>query len=195
MSSQADKTRLALLNAAWKRLSRGDAAHLADVARDARVSRQALYLHFGSRARLLVALVAHIDEELGLPKLIDQLPPLAKPDARLLESLRVTARYQSKIHGVAMALVRMHDDADARAAITDRMEVRHREIHAIVRALAHQGSLRSEWTVARASDALWAAGTPSMWELLVVERGWSAKEFERWLIHVGESMLRRRDRD
>jgi len=41
---------------------RGAAVTLAEVARAARVSRQALYLHFADRAELLLALVRYADD-------------------------------------------------------------------------------------------------------------------------------------
>jgi hypothetical protein len=36
---------------------------------------------------------------------------------------------------------------------------------------------------------LWAAGSPATYELLVVERGWTPAAFERWLLHLGRSVL------
>ncbi|MCB0952277.1 MAG: helix-turn-helix transcriptional regulator, partial [Microthrixaceae bacterium] len=61
------ETRNRILEAAWSLLAEhGAQIKLADVAARASVSRQALYLHFGDRAGLLVALVNHMDESLDL---------------------------------------------------------------------------------------------------------------------------------
>src|SRR3954463_2094410 len=47
---------------------RGDArVTMAQIAKAARVSRQAVYLHFADRADLMVALARHLDQTLGLP--------------------------------------------------------------------------------------------------------------------------------
>ena len=190
MSTQTENTSNLLLAAAWRRLARGDAARLVDVAKDAGVSRQALYLHFGSRVGLLVALTRHIDKTLGLDVMLREVAAIPSPRERLLAALRVSARYAPKIQSVAMALARLRPvDADARAAFDERMEYRRQGIRRILHAIARDGGLASEWNVRRATDALWAAGSPQTWELLVTERGWSPKEFERWLVRQGTAML------
>ena len=53
---------------------RGDAkVTLAQVAKAARLSRQAVYLHFADRADLMVALARHVNESLGLPAEIQRI--------------------------------------------------------------------------------------------------------------------------
>lgn len=191
MSSRRDRTRLAILDAAWKRLSLpGDAARLEDVAADAGVTRQSVYLHFGTRAALLVALVQHVDETLGLGALVQELTAVEDPVERLERGLRLTARFQPRVHGIAMALgVLAATDPDARAAFEDRMARRREGLLHTLRVLKRQGRLARGWTAARAADALWEAGAPSSFQHLVVERGWSEAEFERWLVHLGRSLL------
>ena len=58
------------------------------VAAEAGVSRQAVYLHFGSKANLLLALVAWMDEAGRLPSLIAKALSESDPVERLLESMR-----------------------------------------------------------------------------------------------------------
>jgi AcrR family transcriptional regulator len=69
-------TRRRILVAALDLITRhgGADVSLADLARAAHVSRQALYLHFTDRSALLVALVRHADERRELPAAI------GKPD-------------------------------------------------------------------------------------------------------------------
>ena len=75
MSSEAavygdPATRRRILQAAWELLEqRGAGVRLVDVADRAGVSRQAVYLHFGDRSGLLVALVDFIDVSLGAVQL------------------------------------------------------------------------------------------------------------------------------
>jgi AcrR family transcriptional regulator len=193
MSSRRDRTRLAILEAAWKRLSiPGDDARLEDIAADAGVTRQSVYLHFGTRAGLLVAVVQHMDEALGLGERIAEIRALEDPVEAFEKNLRVTASYQARIHGVAMALLRLApDDADARAAFDDRMNARRDGLLAITRILHRAGLLIEDWSVTKIADILWQAGAPSSYQQLVVERGWSPKEFERWLVYLGRSFLQR----
>ncbi len=189
--TRAERTHRALLDAAWARLARGDAARLEDVAADAGVTRQALYLHFPSRGRLLVELVDHIDRELGLSDLLAKVRTADGPAERLLAELRVTARYAPKIHAVAMSLWRLaNTDADAAEALADRMRRRRVGLREALTAVEGAGELAPDWTVKSATDALWAAGAPASVDLLLRERGWTAGQLERWLVHLGRSMLR-----
>jgi len=193
MSSRRERTRSAILDAAWKRLSiPGDAARLEDIASDAGVTRQSVYLHFGTRGGLLVAVVQHMDEALGLGARVAEIRALEDPVLALETSLRLMATYQPKIHGVAMALVRLREtDPDARAAFDDRMSARREGLLVLARILHRSGRLIDGWSAPKVADALVDAGSPSSYEHLVVERGWTPKEFERWLVHVGRSFLPR----
>jgi AcrR family transcriptional regulator len=193
MSSRRAKTRLAILDAAWKRLSiPGDAARLEDIAADAGVTRQSVYLHFGTRAGLLVAVVQHMDAALGLSARLEDIRATDDPVLALEMNLRLTATYQGRIHGVAMALPRLSGtDPDARAAFDDRMSSRHEGLLALTKSLHRARLLTGDFSAAKVADILWQAGAPSSYELLVVERGWTPKEFERWLVFLGRSFLQR----
>src|SRR4029453_11979114 len=64
-----------ILDAALALIAKRGDAHvtMAQIARAARVSRQAVYLHFADRAELMVALARHLDAELGLPAEIQRI--------------------------------------------------------------------------------------------------------------------------
>ncbi|HUR79056.1 MAG TPA: helix-turn-helix domain-containing protein [Acidimicrobiales bacterium] len=51
----------------------------------------------------------------------------------------------------------------------------------IVSALTKRKGLRPGLTVTKATDVLWTLNHPDVWLLLHHNRGWSPKEFERWL--------------
>lgn len=191
MSKKRDRTRLVILQAAWDRLNKpNDPARLEDIAADAGVTRQSVYLHFGSRGGLLLALVAHVDETLGLGEQIAAIRACKDPVEALELSLRTTASFEPKIHGVSIALTRLAaSDADAAAALEDRMKHRRAGMTEVLRQIDEAGKLSPEWTVKQVADVLWEASLPSSYEHLVVERGWSVKAFERWLLHLGHSFL------
>ena len=67
MSSDNSKTRTRILQAALKLLeaSQGQGVRMADIAKQAGVSRQAVYLHFSTRAELLIATTLYLDEVKG----------------------------------------------------------------------------------------------------------------------------------
>ncbi len=193
MSSRKAQTRKAILDAAWKRLTeRGvEAVGLQDIADEAGVSRQSVYLHFGSRGGLLVALTEHIDACSGLPALIQEILEAPTAEEALYRYSRVVARYAPKIQDAALALSRMqHADEDAAVAYRDRMDQRRAGLREILEQLAEEGSLDPHWTVDEATAAIWAAGTPETYENLVTLRAWPIETYERWLLHVARSFLR-----
>jgi AcrR family transcriptional regulator len=195
MSTRKDTTRARLLEAAWRRLERGDPARLEDVAADAGVSRQAVYLHFGARSGLLLALVDHIDGRLGLYAQLEKVTAIADPAARLEASIGLTADYQPRIHGVGMAMLRAADtDPEIRAAFEDRMTRRRAELTGILEALRARRRLVAGWSVREIADILWAAGSPSSYEQLVVQRGWKLARYRRWLQSLARSFVTSRPR-
>jgi AcrR family transcriptional regulator len=193
MSTKKQQTRERLLEAAWKRLERGDRARLEDVGTDVGVSRQAVYLHFGSRGGMLLALVEAIDERLGLAERLRAAQASGDPVEQLERTLALGAQYEAEIHGVAMAFLRLHaEDEDVRAAFENRMERRRQSYAAIVRRIALAGRLRKDWSIREIVDALWEAGSPSSYQHLVVERGWTPSRYGEWLIWLGRSFLKKR---
>lgn len=190
MSTKRENTRKSLLEAAWKRLERGDATKLEDVGHDVGVSRQAVYLHFGSRGGMLLALVAHIDEALGLNERIRAMLAVTDPVEQLHSALKLTADYEPKIHAVAMALSRQaHEDEDLRTAFDDRMKRRRQGLVQIVKRVGSAGLLRKPWTATEVADALWQASTPASYETLVVECGWKPARYGEWLAWLAQSFL------
>lgn len=191
MSKKRDRTRLAILQAAWDRLAKpNDPARLEDIAADAGVTRQTVYLHFGSRGGLLTALVAHMDELHDLGAQVAEIQAIADPVEALERILGFAASFEPKIHGVAMALTRLApSDPDAAAALEDRMRLRRAGYAEMLRRIDEAGRLSPAWTARQVADILWEATAPSSFEHLVVERGWSIKTFERWLVHLARSFL------
>jgi AcrR family transcriptional regulator len=191
MSSRSDRTRLAILEAAGKRLSiPGDPARLEDIAGDAGVTRQSVYLHFGTRGALLIALARQGDETLGLTDRIAEIRACPDPVEALSMLLRLIVMHEPRIHGQAMAAARLAPtDPDVAAALEDRMQHRREQLSWVLRAIKRSNLLAPGWSVRQVADLLWEASAPSSYHHLVVERGWSPEAFERWLFHLGRSFL------
>jgi len=179
-----------ILEATWRRLEAGDPARLEDVAADAGVSRQAIYLHFGSRGGLLLALVTHIDERLGIAGRLARARALGDPVVRLEATVAAMVRYEREIHPVAMALTRLAaTDPEIQTALEDRMARRRRTLARVVADVAEQGRLRCGWSPGAVTDALWELSAPSTYEHLVVERGWPLERFEAWVVWAARSLV------
>ena len=49
------------------------------------------------------------------------------------------------------------------------------------RALHQEGQLRPDVSVEEAGDMLWTCNSPEVYELLVVQRGWTPERYGRWV--------------
>jgi hypothetical protein len=58
-----------------------------------------------------------------------------------------------------------------------------------VKTLHARRALRRGLDVTRAADILWTLNHPNVWQLLVVERGWSANRFEKWFADAAIAQL------
>ena len=168
-------TRRRILDATWELVAeQGARLRLADVAARASVSRQALYLHFGDRGGLLVALVQHMDETLDLGDALAVVA--AAPDGPTLieATMRLNTTFWTQGLPVAQVLeVARHDDADLAAAWRDRMSFRQAAFRQIVETLAERGQLATGWSVEDAAETVYAVAHFDTWRELVVEFGWS----------------------
>jgi len=192
VSNKKEATRRRILDAAWALLrERGPGAvTMSDVAKEAALTRQAVYVHFGSRTALMLAVVDHVDAESGLSELLQPVLAAASGRDALAAALHMIAEYSPRIHDVALAIdLARHTDADAAAAWEDRMVGRRRSMGRIVRRLKQEGALRAGVTERAAVDALWALSLPQIYGALVVERGWSANEYERMLVTLTGALL------
>lgn len=190
MSRGTDKTRTRILEAARKLLEeRGyGGAGLEEIASAAGVSRQSVYLHFGSRGRLLVALVHHIDETGDLPKRLARVAKSPNGLTALDRMAETVAAYDPQILKIAMVFFdARRSDPEFEAAWRDRMESRRTGFGRVVKWLRRDGVLAPGWTVADATDAMAAIASIPAADQLVGSRGWSQKRYALYL----KTVLRR----
>jgi AcrR family transcriptional regulator len=172
-------TKARILDAVWKLVSRRGRADLTmgEIARAVGLTRQAVYLHFPSRAALLVAVVRHFDEQHR--DLAARARRLALPPAQAFEAgIRGWLAYLPQVLSVAGALEAAALVGDAGAdAWHDRMRYLREGQRAYIARLADHGLLADGWTVDQALDWMWAHTHPSVWRHLVVEQGWAPETF------------------
>ena len=180
MSSTQTDTRERILTAAWTLLEEGGGrgVRMADVAKQAGVSRQAVYLHFPSRAELLVATTRHIDAVKDIDGRLADSRAAAGGLARLNAVIAAWGNYIPEVHGVCTALLAMRDsDPAAQAAWDDRMAALREGCAAAVRDLAGDGGLRPGLDEGEATDLLWTLLSVRNWEHLTQECGWSQERY------------------
>ena len=174
-SKRAARSRQEILDAAWDLIAaHGAEVSLSEIAVAVGMTRQSIYVHFGSRGGLLVALVRRADEREDIFARFDAALEAADPRERLDRYLKTWLVFVPKIYPVASDLIRLRaTDADAAAAWKDRMDDLLGCFRQLAESLAADGALAQGWTAARAGDYLWAACSVQAWGLLVKERGWS----------------------
>jgi AcrR family transcriptional regulator len=167
--AEPEGTRARVLRVAWQMIDQRRAASitLVDVAREAGVSRQTVYLLFGSRAGLLLAMVDDVDGRSEGPGRMAAARSTAAP-AQLLDAYaRAWLAYVPVVFPVARALASAaaSGDADAAAAWDTRM-----------RTMQAEGLLRPEWTPATAADWAYSAMHVDVWQHLVVDCRWKPRD-------------------
>ena len=182
MSSEQLETCTRILVATVDMLEKqgGRGVRMSDIAKAAGISRQAVYLHFASRAELLVAATKHLDEVLDLDRRLAPSRAAKSGIERLHLYIECWGRYVPEIYGVAKALILAQDgDAAAAAAWNDRMLAMRDGCRAAIEALHTDGTLAPEWTPKKATDVLWTMLLVPNWENLTTECGWSTQEYVR----------------
>ena len=178
MSSDLKTTRNRILSAALKLLEAGDKTRMSDIARATGISRQALYLHFETRADLLIATTLYLDEINASDALLAKSRSAETGVARLDAYIEAWSGYIPMVYRVAKPIMLMAEtDEAARAAWDGRMEAMRHGCAAAVEALARDVRLRSEFDVETATDILWAQLSVPTWEALTQVRGWSQEDY------------------
>ena len=187
--ARAQESRAAVLRAALDRfLEQGySSTTIAQVAGDADVSVETVYKTFGNKAGLLKAVfdvaVAGDDEPVPMVERDDIQRVIAEPDAarklalyfdHFVDTMPRTAPVQLLVRDAAAT----NDDAHA-----VWQQLRREQLEAMTqfaRDLDATGQLRVPATTAR--DLLWTYHSLELYELLVLERGWSRKRYRAFLL-------------
>lgn len=192
---QARLTRRAILNAARELfLERGYAdTTMGAVAKDAGVSTETIYKAFRNKPGLVKALfdVAIVGDDEPIPMLDrDRTHEIrAEPDAR--KKLVMYGQHLSEAGPRAariQLLIRSAAATDTEAAVVwNRMaEERLIGMMRLAQDLHDGGHLRPGISVDDARDVLWTCNSVEIYDLLVLQRGWSADRYGRW---VAEAMI------
>lgn len=173
-------TRDRILEAAWALLveNQGKGVRMADIAKRAEVSRQALYLHFANRTELLVATVRHRDKVKGVDERMAASRAAKTGLARMDAFIEAWGGYVPEIYGIASALLSMKDtDEAASTAWEDRMDAVRQGCAAAIAALERDGHLAAEHDAEDATDLLWTLLSIRNWEQLTRDCGWSQEKY------------------
>jgi AcrR family transcriptional regulator len=180
MSSTLLDTRTRILKAALDLLAGGKAhaVRMTDIAKQAGISRQAVYLHFDNRADLLIAATKYMDDLKGSDALLEPSRTATSGIERLDAFITAWGNYIPEIYGVGKALMVMkEDDEAASAAWGQRMQDMREGCEAAILALKKDQKLRTELKASQATDLLWTLLSVRNWEQLRLECGWSQEKY------------------
>jgi AcrR family transcriptional regulator len=175
-NARSRRTRADLLDAARQLLEeQGPAAlTMGAAATRAGVTRRSVYLHFASRAELLVALYDHVLSAEGLDESLRPALEATDPVVALDEFAAHLGRLRPRVRAVATAIQQQRrSDPDFAAhwevVSRDQRGVCGRLIDGLHRA----GRLAPPWTVDTGADLLWALMAGDVVDNLTIDRGWS----------------------
>ena len=190
MSSNNPETRTRILKAALNLLeaSQGKGVRMTDIAKRAGITRQALYLHFSTRAELLIATTHYLDEIKGTGERLAPSRTAQSGIERLDAFIEAWGGYIPEIYGIAKALLAMKDTDEAAAgAWGERMQDMREGCEAAIDALNRDNTLSPDHSPDQATDILWTMLSVRNWEQLTIECGWPQQRY----IETLKSLARR----
>ena len=186
---QAQETRRAILAAAKARFEEHGyaAATVAEIAADAGVATKTVYLAFESKGGVLRALWNLLlrgdqdDRPVADQEWYREVLAEPDPERQLRLNARNSAQGKQRISSI-LEVIRSAASADAEIGeLWQRIQTDYRENQrAIVAQLAKRKALSPGLNIERAADILWTINHPNTWQLLVVQRGWTPEQYERW---------------
>jgi len=192
MSREKNKTKIRILKATWKLLeeNRGGSVRMADIAKLAGISRQALYLHYANRSELLIATTKFIDEEKNVNLRLEPSRTAQDGARRLDYYIEAWGNYIPEIYGVARALIAMQDsDEAADSAWKNRMDAMRQGCEEAVKALGDDQILNTDYSQKEATDILWTLLSVQNWEHLTLDCAWSQENYIKMTKILARRML------
>ena len=198
--AQVRATRLRVLDAATALfVEQGyPATTLEAIANAADTSLPTLYRLFSTKRALLKAILdtsfGGDDQPIAFGDRPEQHAARAQPDGASL--IRAFARIGRDLMGRSSGIMHVlataaQVDPDAAELQADIRRQRHTGQSRIVAALAAKGALAPGLEFSEAADMTYAVMSPEVHHILTAERGWTAGQYEQWLIRSLGALLRK----
>lgn len=164
-----------------------EAVTIDEIAREAQVSAPSIYSLFQSKRGVLLGLM---DEALPPEEhaaLVEQVKQEKSPQRRLELTATIARRlYDAEKTGASFLRGASLLDPVFKGLEMDRERRRYQRQKETAEGLAHDKAFKEGLTLSKARDILWAFSGRDVYRMLVIERGWSSDEYEKWL---GEQLI------
>lgn len=196
--SQAEETRIAILDAAHRLFTRNGwaAATIVLIAGEAGVAPETVYARFGNKRSILQALV---QRALRGP---EQDTPLMEQPRRL--AVRAVAGMSDRLdafsHDISGILARVapilgvvrsaaETDPDMQALYRDLHAARRRNLGVLIADIASAGALRPDLDADAATECVWSLASPELYLLVTGVGDKSHEDYAAWLADTLKRML------
>jgi AcrR family transcriptional regulator len=190
MSRNPEATRERILQATVELLLAGTpaAVRMADIAKRAGITRQALYLHFANRTTLLIAATQYVDQEKNIDARLAPSRGAPSGEERLALYIDAWGNYIPEIFGIARGLIAVYDsDEAAKAAWDNRLAAIRHGCEAAVKALRKDGVLKP--ASGEAIDILCGLLSVELWKYWVQVCGWSQSKYIKQVQQLARDAL------
>lgn len=189
--AQARRNREAVVEAAERLfLQRGYATTtIAAIAREAGVSAETIYKAFGGKPGLVRAIYQQALEGREAVRAYERSDAMRERESDPRTIMRnwglLTAEVAAEVTPIRL-LIRSAaaTDPDMAALLKENDADRLQRMQHHARFLSDRGYLREGVTVPQATDVLWTCSSAEIYELLVLQRGWSHHQFAHFLSDV-----------
>jgi AcrR family transcriptional regulator len=186
--AQARRNREAVLDAAERQFMRNGyaATTMATIAREVGVSVDTIYKAFGGKTGLVRALFERGLQGRGPVSAYERSDAMRERETDPKTIMREWGRLTTEVASVAtpIRLVMRSaaiTDPEMAALLRDSDNERLERMRHHARFLKRRGYLRTGVTVAEAADVLWTCSSIEIYELLVLQRGWSMPRFAAFI--------------
>ena len=164
----------------------GPSMRLIDVARQAGVSHQGLYLHFGGRNGLLVAMLPHMVETFDLTRRFAQVTEAPNGRAAAARMIDFLSSMNGRLDAIGWVLEEAQHLDEAFGRDWRRKTLGLREVieDDVIMRLSEEGSLRDVWSIEDATDLVLAVTTLGTWRELTRELGWTPEQYSENVTRV-----------
>lgn len=185
---RARRNRQAVLEVAQARFLRDGYAPttVADIAQAAGVSTELIYKVFGGKVGLARAIYQQGLEGRGPAPAYERSDEMREretdPRVIMREWGRLTAEVASVVTPIRLLLrSAAGTDQEMSALLKESDDERLERMRHHARFLGERGYLRVDVSIAQATDVLWACSSAELYELLVMQRGWSLSRFATFI--------------